>query len=350
MALISFDIGPGRITAVQGSVSGTGIEVTASETAPVKRGLVSESSIRDQEECAAVLLQLLGRNKAFSAKQAVVTINPGNALVREFTIPSGSVRQLDAMVRSEMLNYNAAAATDVIEYKVLETITGQNGAKSARIRAFSISRAVVDGYASLLQRAKLRPAAMDLYPNAVEKLLVRRPQLNGDDLTEKSCLLLDFGYQGVMAHVVYDYTVYASRFIPIGLNDLEPAVQSSRFAAEAADDMPTDFGQLLDFRKDGAAELRLTRFAEEVLLQCCNEIQKLLMFSTSRMPRSALTSVYLTGEGSLLPGIDGYFASELSLPVTHLSGIQGVRYSAKASENDTPYLLNAVGALIRLKG
>lgn len=348
MNLISFDVGPNRIAAVQGSVNNNFIEITAADSVPLKRGLVVDSMIKNQPEVIGALTNLLARNRTFAAGKTVVTINPGNALIREFTVPSGNVRQLDAMVRSEMLNYNAAGTTDVIEYKVLENVAGEGGVKSVQVRAVSLGISIIESYYNVLQGVRLRPAAMDVHSNAVEKLLARKPQLNGMDMKGNGFILMDIGYSGVLAYIVYDYKVYASRFIPIGLADFEPGLFNARAGVYGVNDTPPDFNQMLDFRKEGTADPDVMHLAEQTLLECCNELQKLIIYSTPRMPRSALSCVILTGDGSRIPGIDAFIASELNTSVMPLSYISGVKFSKASDEKELPYLFNAVSALIRL--
>lgn len=342
MAFITIDIGPGRITAIQGSASGSTIDLTAVESTPIRQGLITDSIIKNKAELAAALTLLIGSNKAFSAKSAFVTLNQANAFVREFAVPDGSAKQIDAMVNNEMLNFNSAASSDVIEYKVLEKLTADNGSKSVRIRAFSVSRATVDTYYALLQDARLKPAVMDINPNAIDKLLARRPLINGVSQSESSFLLLDFSYPGVMAYIVYDYTVIASRFIPIGLADIDIGLNPG-----ADENARPDLQKLINFNRDTAADPRIMRSAEDMVQQSCNEIQKLIMFSTGRIPRGAISSVFITGEGSTLPGIDKYLAAELSLFVAPLSSLSGLRFADKLSESRLPYIANALGALIR---
>lgn len=344
MAFLSIEIGPGRITAVQGTVTGNAVELTAAETAPLRRGLITEGVIKNKPELTAALTRLLQGNTAFNAKKAFVTVNQANAFVREFSIPDGSAKQLDAMVNSEMHNYNSAASSDVIEYKVLEKLVGDNGAKSARIRAYSVGKGTVDAYCAALQDARLKPAAMDINPNAVDKLLTHRPLINGISQAENSFLLLDFGYPGIMTYIVYDYAVVASRFIPIGLADID----TGRIYSEDPENAPPDFSKSLDFSKKSAAEPGLMRSAEEVMQQCCNEIQKLIMFSTGKISRNTISTVYITGEGSVIPGADKHIAAELNLLASPITDLSAIHFADKSLEGRLPYVLNAAGALIRL--
>lgn len=348
MSLLSIDIGTNSIAIVQGSVKGNMIEVEAAEKVMMKPGTIADSVIKNQGEVVAALNSLLGR-RDFKAKQTIVTINDGNALIREFTIPTGNQRQMDAMVKSEMVNAYSAQPSDIIEYKILENKVDDSGAKFLRIRAMALNAEIVESYHNVILSARLRPLAMDFHINSIEKLLHQRPQINGMDLTEKSFLLLDFGFSGTMTFMIYDYQLIASRFIPIGLSDFEPAINSGRFGFKEADDSIIDFKEQLDFRHGSVADPMVMRSAEEILIQCCTEIQKLVIYSTARLPQNFLSCGFLIGGGSEIQGIDSFISSELNTSIKPLSSLSGIHFLNIMDEKDLLFYLNAIGALIRLK-
>lgn len=347
MSFLSIDIGTNSAAVVQGTVSGGTVSIEAAGRIPLKAGTIIDSSIRNQTELISSVSNLIQR-KSLKAKKAIVTINAANALIREFSLPDGKLRQLESMVRSEMINTYSALASDVIEFKKLGDDISESGGKLIRVRAMALNNDMVDSYRSFLVSCKLKPHALDFYANSVEKLLATRPALNGQDLSGRSFILLDFAYAGVMAYIVYDYVVYAARFIPIGLADLETVILSYRYDLQNEDGAPLDFAQLLDFRADSTINASLLRSAGDVLTQCCNEIQKLIIYSTARLPQNVISAAFLAGEGSEIPAVDSVFSRELNTSVQPLAGFSNVRFLNKDDEKDIRKYLNSIGALIRL--
>jgi len=347
MSFLSIDIGTNSAAVVQGTVSGGTVSIESVGRTPLKAGTIIDSSIRNQTELVSSVTNLIQR-KSFKAKKAIVTINAANALIREFSVPDGKPRQVEAIVRSEMINTYSALASDVIEFKRLGNETSESGGKLIRVRAMALSSDMVDSYRNFLLTCKLRPHALDFYANSVEKLIAARPAFNGQDLSGRSFLLLDFAYAGVMAYIVYDYVVYAARFIPIGLADLETVIMSYRYDLQNKDGAPLDFSQLLNFNTGSTTGASILRSAGDVLTQCCNEIQKLIIYSTSRLPQNVISAAFLTGEGSEIPAVDSVFSRELNTSVQPLAGFSNVRFLNKDDEKDIRKYLNSIGALIRL--
>lgn len=348
MSLLSIDIGTSSIALVQGLVKGNMIEIEAAEKVLMRSGTIADSIIRNPDDVVGAINELL-KGRVFKSRQAIVTINDGNALIREFSVPAGNRKQLDAMVHSEMVNAYSAQPSDVIEYKVLRNEIDEQGAKKVRVRAMSLSADIVEAYHNVLLRARLKPVAMDFHMNAIEKLLSRRPQLNDLDMTEKSFVLLDFGYSGTMTYMIYDYQLIASRFIPIGLSDFEPTINSMNFNYTEKEETPVDFKTQLDFRQSSVIDPMIMHQAEEILIQCCNEIQKLVIYSTTRLPQNFLSNGFLIGGGSVVPGIDSFMSSELNTTIKPLTALSGIHFLHNTDENDLLFYVNAASALIRLK-
>ncbi len=347
MSLLSIDIGTNSIALVQGSVKGRLIEVEAAEKVMLAPGTIADSVIKSPGEVVSAISGLL-RRRTFRARKAVVSINDGNALSREFTVPMGNQRQLDAMIKSEMMGSYSAQPSDIIEYKVLENKIDESGAKTVRVRAMALNVGIIEAYYDAILSAGLKPLAMDFHINSIEKLLARRPLINGIDLTEKSALLLDFGYSGTVVYMIYDYRLIASRFIPIGLSDFETVINGHKFGyREPAE--PIDFREALDFRQGSTEDPVLMRQAEEILVQCCNEIQKLVIYSTSRLPQNFMSYGFLLGGGSEIPGIDSFMSSELNTSIKRLGSMSDVHFMNDADAKNLLLYLNALGGLIRLK-
>jgi Tfp pilus assembly PilM family ATPase len=157
MSFLSIDIGTNSIAIVQGTVGPGIIGVSLAETTPLKSGTVINSSIRDQVEVVSAITNAIQR-RSFSETKAIVTISPANALIREFSVPAGKPKQVEAIVRNEMIATYGAADSDVVEYLKLVDEASESGGKLIKVRALALHMDMVSGYHDAITAAKLKPS------------------------------------------------------------------------------------------------------------------------------------------------------------------------------------------------
>jgi len=198
MSVMAIDIGSTHVTVLEGVVKKDCVEVHQAVTAEIP----SEASGDIATSAGFVYDTLSGvlKNFKFKTKNAAVTVNIDNVLIRDFVLPDAPLKQLTGMVRNEMVQNYSAAPTDVIQYVKqpapgAEPGTGAKSKKDAQtgIRAVTVKRETIDVYYTMIKRLKLSPLAMDFHANAVEKLILNNTNINGSNLTNRDYLLVDFG-------------------------------------------------------------------------------------------------------------------------------------------------------------
>lgn len=345
--MLSIDIGSKNIAAVEGSYSPrSGLSVVKAASARLDTGMVGDNLIKNAEGVSDILLHLIKDNR-FRSKKASVTINGASALTREFDLPAAKPSQLRAMVRNEMINTYAAGSTDAIEFKRLHEAVSDDGVKRLHLRAMAISEFTVRSYYELLSSASLRPFAMDAHSNAIEKLLQPGAEVNGLPIDGKSFIMLDIGFSGIVCNILHGSETYVSRFIPLGMNDLASMLSNQLLLT--AEQAAGNFTGALDLADPEKADNVSTGVARGFFSQCANEIQRVIMYISARLPVSDITRVFIYGGGSEIGGVDACLSAELGIPVSRITSLSGVHVKESCTENVFSRYINALGALIRLK-
>ena len=365
MSVLSFDIGTGYCAVVEGNVKKDGLEILQAAVAELPADHDAGDKTLVAPYTAGAVSEII-RSAGFKTKQAVVTANINHMMIRDFVLPDGNPKQLEGMVRNEMINNYSAANTDVIQFikRPIQTEAGGEPAPAAEtkkrlsfksgktggqtgIRAISIKKDIVDSYYQLLQGLKLTPVAMDFHANAVEKLVSANISLNDTNMKDKAYLLVDFGSSGTLVHAVAESRVFISRYIPLGLFDLDKTIADREFFSET--EAKALRKEKMDLLAEDETDVGLMKAARDFLHQWNEEIQKVAKFFVNRQGLGEIECLYLYGAGSVIRGLPEYLSAASGVSAYRLESLSGVSFKNTEDQRRLSHCLNAIGALIRLK-
>ena len=367
MRVLSFDIGTAHCVALEGNARKGNVEVHRAVVAD----LPAENETSGKTPVTTYAMDLAAsimRDARFKTKNAVVTVNINNLIIRNFTLPNAPQKHLNGMVRNEMINTYNAAPADVLQYlkQPAQIITGEtadqpesrekgkngkNGKKGkykgeTGIRAVAVKREIIDIYWSFLRGLKLKPLAMDVHANAIEKLVIDGISINNANMKGKVYMLVDFGSSGTVTHVVADDRVYISRYIPLGVSDLDQLVADRDFST--AQEAKTFRTEKMDFLLDEEPQSAQMKAARTFLYQWSDEVQKVTRFFLSRRGLNAIDFAYVYGAGSDIKGLPEYLSASMGIETSRLDAISRVIFKDKSDQAKIRHCLNAAGAMIRL--
>lgn len=346
MSCLSIDIGMRNIAAVEGQVASGNIIIDRAALVPLDKDVVIDGVIKNSPALCMKLMELVANN-GFSSKKAIVTINAGNVMVREFQLPNAKAKELSAMVRNEMIASYSANETDVIEYIILDK-SYTKLLEKVNIRAMALNADIVSDYHKALEDVRLKPIAMDIHTNAIEKLVASGKMLyNGQNMEGKNILLLDFGYSGIMIYAICGGIVNLSRFIPLGISDLAGELINNMVKKES--EVSKDFLETIDVYGDDGTGYSAGQCTRNFLTQCVTEVQKVIMYIVKKLPDATFANIFIMGGGSAIPGIDRYFSEAFSANAQILMGLSNVQFRRMEDAVLARRYLNAAGALIRTK-
>lgn len=354
---ISIDIGSRNIHIAEGGFQKGQLSLRRSQSFEIPEGCISEESVKDAQLLADTMANSLKAGK-FRSKEAVLTVNAGNAIIRELDFPQAKPRELDSMIRNEMQQTFHVIKSDIIQYKEIGKIVDHDGSKLKRYRVAALDRGIAEGYYSVINKAKLKACAMDLNVNAMDKLLTWADSINDRPYGEDAVMLLDFGHSLTTLYIVSKGRPIFHRHLNISSGSMDGILLSTALqqtedtleglAEDQRNSIPKDAREIKERINifDGSAEaVPYYNALQPFFYRLNDEIRKVAAFYNDRSQGSNIAFIYLFGQGSELAGLAEHLSGSLSLPVEKLRSVGRKHASIKVD----PAHLNAVAALIRIE-
>ena len=334
--VVAIEIKPERIILAEGQNMKGKVLVTNVAVGDLPKSAVSESEIRDLVMVRESLQHLI-KSKGIRSKKAIVTLDIGNMLIREFDVPAGKAAEVAGMVRTEMIQNYSASESDVIQFTQIGSEEGK-----VKVRATALSKQIVQGYYDLIKSLKLNPVAMDSNANGIEKLMQGCKEINGEAKSDKPFVILDFSGSGSVIHALNHGSVQISRYTALGLDDMNEYISSkvNSFGEKV------DYLGSLDFNREEESEIKF--HALNFMDQWCSEIQKVIKFILLRMDDHDLSHVYLTGDACSIPGIERVIGERVFSKTEILTSLSNVQFRKPSDQDFLFQSIHAVGAMIRL--
>jgi len=279
----------------------------------------------------------------FGTREAVVTINASGAVIRDIDMPNAKPKELDEMIRNELVQTYHILPTDIVQYKPVDKVIGDDGTALTRYRATAIDQEIVDDYRSILVSAKLKPVAMDVNVNAVEKLLNREIVVNDKILNGNATMLIDFGDTLTTIYIVSQGKPVFHRHLNAGCGEIERYIYDETFTPEKEIRKLKEEG--FNFFGEDETAIKYFNILRPFFYNFTDEIRKIIGFYTSRANSGNVEQILLFGGGSNMAGLAEYCESNFNVPAEQVRNITNVKFKDPATPIES--YLNAIGALIR---
>ena len=342
--IVSIDIGSRNMHIVEGYFQKEEVTVTKAYTAVVPEECRKNEEVTDVPLLVGSLRGALQAG-AFRSKEAIVTINATQAVVRDVDLPPGKPKELDGMIQQEMRHTFNVPEEDVIQYKLLNQLKGPEGETLNRYRVVCLNENLVRSYYDLLKGLKLKPIAMDVNLNAMQKLLNGSNNLSINDkiVGEEVVMLVDFGNRTTSVYIVAKDNEVFFRQLGFGSGEIEEIVTDELLTQPESVRLEKEAGEcFFEGTEKGSVYYNALK---PYFYRFNDELRKIIGFYNSRSGSANVSTIYIMGEGSGLAGLEEYWESNLGVHVEQLKSISKLSRQSKV-EKIGPYL-NAIGALIR---
>jgi type IV pilus assembly protein PilM len=341
--LVSVDIGSRNLHVAVGSNQKGSLKINAAGCYPLPEGLVRGDHVQNVDEIGLVLAEGL-KDLGLKGNRAVVTINGSGALTKDILLPTEKkIKRLDTMVANELrLNYNVQDFY-VIQYKAITKDDTDNNAMLSAYRTVSIDEALVENCRNILLKAKLKPMAMDVSLNALDKLLNDKSEINGRSINNGATMFIDFGHHETTAYIYSQGKPLFFRHISNGSGEIEKVLAEETFI-ELESMRENKEGGMDLFSEDEKAQ-RYFGILRAFFYNINDELRNIIKFYNNRYKEVKVGRIYLFGEGSRLKGLSDYWESSFSIPVEIVKTISTV--DLRDSSIDIMGYINCFGALIR---
>jgi type IV pilus assembly protein PilM len=337
---ISIDIGSKNLHIAEGDFQKGVLTVKGGQSFELPPGCIAAEAIEDAALLAETLANYLKAGE-FTAKEASLTINATHAIIRELDFPKAKPKELDSMIKNEMYQTFHVLNTDVIQYKAIGQTADSEGTLLDRYRVAAIEHDNIDLFHNLLERAGLKPVAMDINVNAIDKMTQWADSINEKAIDDKTVMLIDFGHSVTTIYICTKNQPMFYRNLNMGSAEIDTVLKSTFYMDEAD---AVEFKKNTDFFANTTEAVPYFEALKPFLYHMNDEIRKLMAFYTNRNKEGGVSSCFVFGQGVEMKGLINYWESTLNLP-TEI--IQSLSRTGSMVRIKHPALINAVAALIR---
>jgi type IV pilus assembly protein PilM len=334
--LLSIDVGSSNIYFVEGTYKSGIVEIQNTAVAKLLPSTVVDGSIKNYASMV-MLINKLFQEKNLTATSSVITFNSSSVLSRRLELPAAKPRELAAMVKNEMMQMSNESGEIVVEYSIIKEILPNK--PTVNLWAYAINKDLVEEYFTLYKNLRLKPVALDIHPNSVEKLFTNS-QVNGNDIKDKSVLFGDIGASNIEIHLFSDNERAFSRITPLKASEFEALLDNMGYK-KSDNSLET-----LDISAESLKEdNKLADLIGYYFNRMADEFQKMIQFQLRRDSLHPVTTVYLFGGMSGIKGIAEYVTSLIGIDVQVIKSVSKIKCSP---ELNIANYINAIGSIIRI--
>lgn len=328
-------------------------------------GVIEDGVIRDKDVLAVAFRNELAE-AGMKEKSVVFSIASSKIATREVTLPNVKENKIGALVQATAQEYFPIDLTDyTLAYSLLETIK-EGKEKSYKVLLLAAPDDLVDNYYNFAKEMDFNIEALDYFGNGSMQVLKKEIVLD-------YCACIQISGNTTMINFMNEGQQLMQRTIPQGIfNVAEAMVLSNECMIE---DMDTACEALcrdklvcrsLDYRglddDESIVSARMTeeqwrqqeasKSSRKVVTDAVGEILlsvlRVIDFFKSKHQGVELSSIYITGMGCKVAGIEELFENELGIPtqrMEHLVNVSFPRHFSEGLYNQTEYIA-VVGAAI----
>jgi len=257
----------------------------------------------------------------FAGTDVVAALAPADVRILPLTVnvPHGQTEQ-QAVARAVREQLGAQAAESVVDY--YQVRSADSGSNERQVLAAVAQRAAVLAYLDCLCSAGLTPAALDIGPTAIARLLAAMHQQD----YEESVLLINFGLHKSFLTVIWGRRLMLDREIDFGETQLvDKLARALKLAPEIALALLREHGTGARVPVGSVAQ-DIGRTIGEILhpefTALAEELLRTQVYVASRTRGSAVSRVYLNGSAARYAHIPERVAAMINLPVNVLDPFQ----------------------------
>lgn len=341
--ILSIDLGNNVVKLAAGEFKKSSLTVQKVLSANVPEYSIEKGRIKNQSALADFINDLL-KNHNIKANQAVLTINAVGAVVRDIDLPNGKPKELEAMIRNEMVrNYHIDEA-DVIQFKAVDSSVNESGAPMTTYRVVSLDSELVEEYHEFANRLPFKSIALDINMNSIDKLFQLCSTVNGIEIKEKTILILDFGAKVTSVYLHSGGKQRFFRQLELGSDEIEKRIGDIALIQPSEVKKSKESGY--NYFSQEPSNEKYYSVLKPFFYELTDELRTILRFYTTRYKTSGIDQIFLFGSGSQLEGLPEYLESNLSLPAERIHSLNNI--GGAMSEKDLLTHLNAFGAMIRI--
>ena len=321
---IGVDIDRGSIKAVQLSGSGGGFVLQHVGYHRLPPGVIVDGEVADHDLLASEIREFWDSH-SFKGRSVSVGVSNQKVVVRLLDFPHMRPEDLQGAINFEAQDHIPMPLDEaVLDYVVL----GPREERSDldRVLVVAAQREMISRYTSAVRAGGLKPDGVDVKALSLTRSTLPDPFFGEDG----AVLLLDVGAEITNLVVADRGNPVLTRFVPVGLGDFVSAVvelaelsedEAERQALSPQIRLGDGGGEAEETPEEGedfdpALAYDVRRGLEGAAQTLADEVQRSIEHHRSQEAAREVTSVLLSGEAALIPGLDDYLGELLGVPTS----------------------------------
>lgn len=339
-AVVGLDIGTSAVRAarVMGSKGQTSLVAFGQVALPP--GAVTDGEIREPGEVSEAIAQLWKRTKMRS-KRAVIGVANQRVVVRQVELPYLDAKEFRSSLQFQVADHLPMPVESAqLDFQILDDYTSDAGEHMMRVLLVAAAKDMIESFLSAASAGGIEASGVDLSPLAAARAV--SPAARGEFGVAGAEAVVDVGAGVTNVVVHHNGEPRFVRILSLGGDD------PTRALAEHLD-IPFEEAEALKFdlgRGVGSADSQ--RVMKNRVSDLVEEIRGSLDYYTSQEDSEPLTSIILTGGGSLTPGLVQQLEQTLRLQVRNATPLAEMNVSRSGLTEEQlaqiePVIATAVG-------
>ncbi len=343
--VVAFDIGSTNIKIAEGTYYKGILSIENLIDIPTPTEAIIDGNIEKKELLVSILQKALNEN-GINAKEGICTNNSSLIINREILIPDVKEEELDTVVRYEIQQYLPINLDDYVLQmtKIGEEFSDEG--KKLEIRAIAYPERMAKGYYDLLMALNLKPFALDVNYNALNKLLNHIEVINNHKLNiEESLVFIDMGATSLDVNIYNNGVLKFTRIIKAGGKYLDEILyENMNIPIEETEKFKS---QDIDLKEE---ELE---FQNQIIIDTLDEwvdkIEKIIQFYKSKNFDDDINKIFIYGRTSRIKNLEQYITSKIGIETIKIRNIPEIINDSNIEvDENIDNFINVVGSLIRL--
>lgn len=293
--VIGLDIGTSAVRASQVSMGRGSPSLLSFGQIALPPGIVVDGEIRDQGAVSEAVAQLMKRTK-MRGRRAVLGVANQRVVVRQVDLPFLDEKEFRSSLEFQVADHIPMPVDAAeLDYQILGDFMTDTGDHMMRVLLVAAATDMVESFIGTITSAGMEPAGVDLTPFAVARAV--SPAARGETGTSGPEAIIDVGAGVTTIFVHHNGQPQFVRILLVGGDDATNALANDlRISFEEAEAVKLDLGR-------GVGSPEAQRLLQGRVASLVEEIRGSLDYFVSQEGSEPVSSIVMTGGGSLTPGL-----------------------------------------------
>lgn len=342
--LVGFDIGTSSIKIVVGKKVKEQLIIEKMITIPTPESGLMDGRITNIEELSGIIKFALSEAK-IKENIAVCTTKSTLIINREILIPKVEEEEMETVIKYEIQQYLPINLDDyILQFTVLNEIVDDNGIK-LKVNVISFPQKIAKDYYNLLLASDLKPFALDVEFNSVDKLMDMNTKINDYEYKNLNAVaFVDIGAASINVTIYKHGKLDFTRIIKSGGDNIDYALsQKLGMSPKLIESVKIEKSNLYNVAETDDTNVAIKEVVDDWIF----ELERILNFYKNKNSVEDIANIYIYGGTSNIKGLCATIKEKTGIKTRRISSLDNVVIVEKESSESLEQYINAIGSLIR---